>query len=355
MIPINKLVLIGMFSILFLSSCRDELTIDTDSTRGLTSNSKLTNLIKNTSLNDGSNDNILDKANCFNIELPVTVIVNGQEIIVNDDDDFDSIEDIFEEFDDDDDIVQFDFPITIVLSDFTELVINNESELNVFSDDCNGENESDDDIECIDFQFPINFSIFNTVTEEIDQIIINSDRELHDFIRDLDNDDVVNIEFPLSIFLWDGTVLSTNSLDELENVIENAKDDCDEDDDFDFDDDDCIDCSTDQLTILLTSCSDWFVDKLELNDTKLEDNYTGFTFNFFNDGTITVLDGGSNHSGTWNTSGTGLNIMVTIDIPTLPDFNANWNLHEIEERSGENKVDLRQNNDDRLRFESTCN
>ena len=352
---IQKIVLIGILSIFIFSSCRDELTIDTDSTKGLTTSSKLTELIKNTSLNDGSNDNIIDKANCFNIELPITVFVNGLEILVSSKDDFDKIESIFDEFDDDDDNLQIKFPIKIVLSDFTEIEIENENELNTFSADCNGENEMDDDIECIDFQFPIDFSIFNTVTEEISQITIKSNQELHDFIRDLDNDDVANIDFPINVVLSDGTIFSTNSLEELEDAIENAIDDCDEDDDFDFNDDDCIDCSPDQLAVLLTDCGNWFVDKLEINDNKLEDNYVGFTFNFFNDGTISVVDGGTNHPGTWTSSGSGLNIIVVIDIPTLPDFNANWNLHEIEDQPGEKKVDLRQNNDDRLRFESVCN
>jgi len=352
---IQKIVLIGILSIFIFSSCRDELTIDTDSTKGLTTSSKLTELIKNTSLNDGSNDNIIDKANCFNIELPITVFVNGLEILVSSEDDFDKIESIFDEFDDDDDNLQIEFPIKIVLSDFTEIEIENENELNTFSADCNGENEMDDDIECIDFQFPIDFSIFNTVTEEISQITIKSNQELHDFIKDLDNDDVANIDFPINVVLSDGTIFSTNSLKELEDAIENAIDDCDEDDDFDFNDDDCVDCSPDQLAVLLTGCSDWFVDKLEINDDKLEDNYIGFIFNFLSDGTITVLDGGTNHTGTWNSSGSGLNITVAIDIPTLPDFNANWNLHEIEDQPDEKKVDLRQNNDDRLRFESVCN
>jgi hypothetical protein len=321
----------------------------------LAANSIVANLMQRTASNDGSNDNIIDNSNCFDVQLPVTVIANGIEITVDSESDFDIIEDIFDEYDEDDNTIEIIFPITIILVDFTEVVINSISELNSYSVTCNGENESDDDIECIDFQFPINFSIFNTVTEEINQVTINSNKELHDFIRDLDNDDVANIDFPINVILSDGTIFSTNSLEELEDAIENAIDDCDEDDDFDFNDDDCIDCTPDQLAVLLTGCSDWFVDKLEINDNKLEDNYVGFSFNFFSDGTITVVEGGTNHSGTWTSSGSGLSITVTIDIPTLPDFNADWNLHEIEDQPGEKKVDLRQNNDDRLRFESVCN
>jgi len=354
MIQIKKIIALLVFSALLFSSCRVAETINIDESV-LEANSNVANLIQRTSLNDGSNDNIIDRANCFNVKLPVTVIANTTQITINSDSDFDIVEAIFDASDTDTDTLQIIFPITIVLSDFTEIFINNQSEFDAIANTCNGENEPDSDIECIDFQFPINISIFNTVTEQTDQIVINSNRELHDFIRDLDNDDIVNISFPVTVILSDGSVFSTNDLRELEDAIEDAQDICDEDDDFDFNDDDCVGCSTNQLETLLTGCTDWTVDKLELNNVKLEDNYIGFDFNFFNDGTIIVVDGGTNHSGTWSSSGMGQNITVVIDIPTLPDFNASWTLHEIEDFPGQKKVDLRQSNDDRLRFESPCN
>jgi len=356
MIRIKKLIALAIFSTLLLSSCRSELIIDSENTTdGLKADSEVAILMQKTSLNDGSNDNILDNANCFNIKLPVTVVVNGLQVTVNSENDYESVEDILDEFDDDDDIVEIVFPIQIRFNNFVTMQINNQSEFNGQRGNCNGENESDDDIECIDFQYPITATIYDTVTEQTDSVTINNDNELHDFLEDIDSDDVVNISFPISMILSDGTVVNIDSLNELEIAIENAEDDCDEDDDYDYDDDDCENCTPEELNMILADCTDWTVDKLELNDNDLEDNYTGFTFNFSNDGTLSVQDGNTNHSGTWSSSGTGVNIKVIINIPTLSDFNANWNLHEIEEEGNKKKVDLRQNNNDRLRFESICN
>jgi hypothetical protein len=92
---------------------------------------------------------------------------------------------------------------------------------------------------------------------------------------------------------------------------------------------------------------------LERNDQDLEDNYNGYEFNFASDGTLTALAGAALFSGTWETSGTGNNIAVVINIPNLSDFNVTWNLHEIQQDGNESDVDLR-NGDDRLRFESNC-
>ena len=165
-----KIALLFSFVLLVLStSCRTEETefIQAPPEETLVPNSVVASLMAQTTLNDGSNDNIIDNANCFNIQLPVTVIVNGTEIIVNSEDDYEDIEDIFEEFDDDSDALEIIFPITIVLSDFTEIVINNYTEFYNYSNTCNGENEYDDDIECLDFVYPISASIYNSNNEII--------------------------------------------------------------------------------------------------------------------------------------------------------------------------------------------
>ncbi len=354
---LKLLFFFSLCAIVLLTSCRTEEmeSIQPPEDETLAANSIIANLMQRTASNDGSNDNIIDSSNCFDVQLPVTVIANGIEITVDSESDFDIIEAIFDEFDEDEDIIEIIFPITIILVDFTEVVINNISELNSYSITCNGENENDDDIECIDFQYPITASIFNSNSELIDTVTIINDNELYDFIDDIDEADIVNIDFPITVILSDGTQITINSLSNLQSVIQNAENDCDEDDDNDWNDDDCDDCTTSQLESVLTSCSDWRVDKMERNDSSNdEDYYVGYLFNFLSDGTVNAVFNGTTFSGTWSATGSGNNIIVTINIPSLPDCNNNWLLHEIEvNNSGETKVDLRLG-DDRFRYESDC-
>ncbi|WAC01204.1 hypothetical protein N7U66_13825 [Lacinutrix neustonica] len=345
-----------LFSFVSFNACRTEEieVINPPQEQTLVANSTVATLMQRTATNDGSNDNIIDNSNCFNVQLPVTVFVNGLEITVDSTSNFDTIEAIFDELDDDDDTIVIQFPITIILADFTEVVINNSSEFDDFSDDCNDENEEDDDIECLDFQYPITASIYNANNELIETITINNDNELYNFIDDIDEEDVVTIQFPITVILSDGTTLTVNNLNELENTIDTFEDDCDEDDDYDYDDDDCNNCTDSQLTAILTDCSNWTVDKLERDDNDLEDIYNGYLFNFLTDGSITVTSSGTNFTGTWSASGTGNAIAVTVNVTGLIDFNDIRNLHEIDEEIGEVKFDLRLG-DDRLRFESDCN
>ncbi|WP_412559972.1 hypothetical protein [Winogradskyella sp. MIT101101] len=352
---LKPILVITIGVLLSFTSCRteDDVAIDPPTEDTIEANSTIANLMANVAINDGSFDNIIDNASCLSVQLPVTVTVNGIEVTVNDDDGYEDIEDIIDLFDDDVDSIEITYPITVILADYSTVIVNSDAELAALTVDCPGENEDDDDIECIDFQYPITASIYNENNDLINTITINNDNDMYDFIDDLDDFTAVTINFPITVVLADGNSLTINTVQELENAIENADDTCDEDDDNDFDDDDCDNCTTSELDMVFADCTEWTVDKLERNDNDLEDNYVGYVFEFNSDGTILVTQGANMFNGTWEADGSGNNIAVTINVTGLSDFNDTWNLHEIDQDPGEVKVDLRLG-DDRLRFESDC-
>ncbi len=351
-----KIFTILMLFSLVLTSCRKEesVLIEGPQDETLKANSAVANLLRRTATRDGSDDNIVDKANCFSVDFPFTVIVNGEPLTVTNEDDLDTIEDIFDEFDDDEDTLEINFPVTIILSDFSEEEINSVDEFEAFVDECEGENEYDDDIECIDIQYPVTASIFNANNELLDTVTISTDKELYEFLEDLDEEDIVEIDFPIIVILSDGTEISVSGLDSLEDIIEDAEDDCDEDDDYDYNDDDCDNCTTEGFADFITGCDGWYVKDLERNDMELTDQYSGYTFSFGSDGSITAETSTESFPGTWESTGSGNNISVTINFPDLSDFNAIWMLHEIEQEGDERQVDLRMDNDDELEFRSNC-
>lgn len=346
----NKILIILLISLTLFSCRKEEMEIIETPEEEVLANT-VANLLLRTATNDGSYDNILDGASCFNIKLPITVIANGIEVVIETRDDIQIVEDIFDEFTDDVDTLEFQFPITIVKSDYSEMVINSQAELNAAALQCGS--GDDDDIECIDIQYPITASIFNQNNELIETVVITSDEQLYNFLENIDSNTIVTFNFPITVLLFDGTSLTINNFQELEAAINDAADACDEDDNNDPNDDDCNNCTTQQLEDVLTGCSDWKVDKLERNDNDLEDVYVGYTFNFDTSGNISIDGAGSTFNGTWSATGSGNNISVEITVPAFPDFNDTWNLHEIEQQPGESKVDLRLG-DDRLRFESNC-
>jgi len=348
------LVVLNIFLLFF--SCREEETIRIQAPENevLVANSLIADLILKTTSNDGSKDNILDKSNCFNIKLPITVTANGKVVIVNSEDDYKIIEYIFDDSDDDIDTLVFTYPLTVTLNDFTEVAINNNSELVNYSNNCNGPNEADDDIECLDFTYPITASLYNSNNEITKVITMTNDDELYKFISNIESLGFVTISFPITVTLLDGMVITINNLTELESTIETHNNNCDEDDDYDYNDDDCNDCNIEQLASILTSCSDWVVDKLKRDGNNLDDFYDGYTFNFFSDGTVTSFWGNKSATGTWVASGEGNNLIVTINIPGLDNCNNNWTLQEISEYT-ETRINFNVGDNDRLRYTKGCN
>ena len=153
-----KPILLLVLSVIFtLTSCRteDDLAIDPPADETIEANSTIANLMSRTASNDGSYDNIIDNASCLSVQLPATVTVNGIELLINDDDGYQDIEDIIDLFDDDVDSIVISYPITVILVDFSTVVINSDSELAALAVNCVGDNENDDDIECIDFQLSL--------------------------------------------------------------------------------------------------------------------------------------------------------------------------------------------------------
>ncbi|PTM07159.1 MAG: hypothetical protein DA407_10750, partial [Bacteroidetes bacterium] len=186
---------------LIFTSCRTEETefVQAPEDETLAANSSIASLMQRTASNDGSIDNIVDRANCFDLAFPFMIIVNGAQITVTSQEDYAIIECVFEESEDDNDSLEIVFPVTIILADFTEISIANTNELNNYINTCNGENEEDDDIECLDFQYPIIASVFNSNNELLDTINIENDNELYQFIENIGENDIVTIEFPITV------------------------------------------------------------------------------------------------------------------------------------------------------------
>lgn len=348
--------LLTLLTVLFASSCRqeeDSVFVGEDP-RALQANSALATLLQQTSLFDGSDDNILDMASCISLKLPVSATVNGVSVTIDSVEDYQVVEALFDDLDDDIDSIVFQFPLTVIRSDFSEVTVADISALEALAQTCGGENQPDDDLECADIVYPVSASIFNPDQELIDVELLEDDKDLYDLIEDLNEGKIIaTLQFPISVRLSDGSLESAGSLEQLEAILQSAAGTCDEDDDNDYNDDDCDTCTTQSLADVLTGCTAWIVDKLEVNDTDLEDNYADYQFQFNADGSLVATSGAGSDSGTWSASGTGNDIQVTMNIPTLPDFSAVWTLHEIQTVS-ELNVDLRQANGDRLRFEGAC-
>ncbi|MBU2995774.1 hypothetical protein KO500_04985 [Cellulophaga baltica] len=355
---INILLLtIILFIILLMCSCRSEESIYEGTTPEdrLVVGSNVSNLLLQIAMNDGSKDNIIDGASCISVELPVTVIVNDTQLDLLSIDDFDFVEDIFNQDSEDEDTLEIVYPITIIFSDFTKTVVPNAEDMEMHVSNCGEENEVDLDIECVDIVYPIVISTFNTITTLISSNTIEEDEELYDFISYLDANELASVYFPVSFFLYDGSVVEVTNIEELEIVIETSKDSCDEEDNNDIVEPDCTTCDTNDLIDIWSSCDTWEVDKMYVYGSNIKDNYSDYSFNFLSDGSIVVISDSQTYFGTWESSGVGILMFLEIEIIDLPDFNYMWTVLEITDYKNDykNKIELL-NGLRSLRFKEEC-
>jgi len=271
-----------------LFSCQEESQelIETSDQEQIAGNSALASLLTGTASNSGSSDNFLDNSSCFTIELPVTISIGDTVITISDEDDLDDLEDLIEDFFDGEADIEFQFPITIVFGDYSEVVIENEDQLDEFIDSCDIDDD-EDIIECIDFQYPISFSIFNSAFDIIDTVVIQNDEQLYNFLDDLENDDnvvIASLNYPVTLVYTNGDTVEVNSNQELAEVLEAVGDDCDEEyPEF---------CDSDEVYNALVACP-W---ELDSDNSDFEDLYLVFSEN---ESVEVSSEGGLSGSGNW--------------------------------------------------------
>ncbi len=310
----KSLLILTFFALLTLTSCENEIVdINLNNQDTIAPNSSLANLMLQASANDGSVDDILDNANCLSVNLPVTISINGLQLTINTLDDLELIEAIYNEYEGDDDVLDFLFPITITLNDYTQFVINNQDELETFINECN---EVDEVIECIDFQYPISFSIYNANFQVTDTVVIESDQALHEFLQGLENSNngavLASLNFPVTMVYANGETLEVSNNQELEAAINAAEDDCDGSND----------CTEEQVDMYLQECY-WRI--VAFNG---DDNFIQYEFHFNDNGNLQIIDGVTTVAigGNWSTSQSNQGVVVTLSELTAfsQDLGGDW-------------------------------
>jgi len=304
----------------------------------ITPNSVVADLVERTSLKDGSVDNVLDHASCISLVLPVMVRIEEEEIMVSTYDDLKMIEDLLQEEDHE---IELIYPVKAILADYTEVMVNDEDELEDLGDDCRVSGE-DDDIECADFKYPVTLSVYDTENQLSEVITVSSDQELYELFEYFDDDKICSFKFPITVVLAGGEEVIIQNNDELETILEDAVDKCDEEDDH-YENhsglDDHTGIENPDLSAVLSE-GIWVVAEYQHADRDETGNYQEYEWTFNSEGQVTVSDGAGEFTGTWSSitdSGTLYLVFDFGETAPLAEFNEDW---EILEYSHE-KFDLK--------------
>ncbi|KAA1245762.1 hypothetical protein [Aquimarina sp. RZ0] len=210
-----------LFFSIVLMSCQEEERelIDPTIDDAIPIDSRLANIMKNVVTHDGSFDDIIDKGNCYSINLPYTIHVNEQEKIISQLEDYNQLSLS--------DHILIEFPITITRHDYEELFIENQQQLDRLAATCL---TTDDDIECVDFVYPFRFVTFNPDTNIFNTVEAIHDTQVFGFMEDLEDNTVVAIKYPIQLLVYNNQNMdATHNEELLATILEFAKS-CDEND-----------------------------------------------------------------------------------------------------------------------------
>lgn len=335
-------------AVLFMGACQEEFEVVDDGSEEetLAADSSTASLIINTAANDGSFDNIVDGASCFAVNFPYTVEVNGLEITIDSIEDLRLIEEIFDSIDVDDDILEIIFPITITLADYSQIVVENAEQLRELAAECI-EGGDDADIECIDFVYPLTFFTFDLDNQQTGTVVVNNDEELRRFLDEREDNDLISLEYPVSLIKADGTTVTVNSNAELAMALEAAREECDEDDDDDYNDDDF---DEERLNNYLVECP-WEIRDVRRFGVAQTEQYPGWLMNFMEDGVVKVITpNGGLLEGEWETDQTDDGVLLSLEFDEPNDFELNWLVYEIDD----NRIKFYSDNDNRIILKRRC-
>lgn len=314
-----KPILMSILLILALVSCQKEFVDirEPDKSVTITADDPVADLILKVVLKDGSYDNIIDRCSEISIKFPYSILIEDQTYTIDSQEDIDIIKlDHFFERDD----IEIVYPITISYRDYSEETLTNEDELDEIQELYNTE-LSDDDIECLDFIYPIEIALYNAVKQITDVVTVDNDAEMHNIFEDID-ELFVEISYPIELELLSGEKISVVNNFQLEDEISQIIDSCDEEDEVEFSEED-------YPYVDLLARGEWSVSFYA--DTSNETSvFSGYTFNFSSDFTVQANTMAVTISGLWELDVTTDLTILEIDFDTeethLAWLNDEWKI-----------------------------
>lgn len=212
---------IALMAILGFTSCQSEVNeVQGENPNTNAANSTTSNNLKRTSMYDGSFDDFIDGASCSSILLPATAKVNGIQVSLLSQVDYQQVISILGQFNNDEDSVVLQFPLRVKTSNYTEVTVNNQTEYNAILNACSSaESSGQGAITSLNINFPITILTYNVSLQQTGSVVITSEQQLYTYMNKVSSTELFAVNYPITVKLIDGTETKVNSDAELQSNI----------------------------------------------------------------------------------------------------------------------------------------
>ncbi|HEY0091359.1 MAG TPA: hypothetical protein VGB43_02640, partial [Flavobacterium sp.] len=206
--PMIKRLFLLFLGTLFIAACQQEEKDVAPSSFP----ESLRSLLMRVSQYPTSMDNVIDNTSCFGIKLPVSLVVNDQQLTIYSEAGYSSVLVIFNQSASDDDYVNLIFPLTIILKDFEEIVVESQQELDAIISNCEEDNGVSE-IRCVNINYPLIFTTYSSNVQLAGTMSINNDAELYNYLNNGAEDYFMDVIYPVTLTngLGQTTVVDSNA------------------------------------------------------------------------------------------------------------------------------------------------
>jgi hypothetical protein len=218
---LKRITGIALMAILGFTSCQSEVDdVQGENPNTNAANSTTANNLKRTSMYDGSFDDFIDGASCSSILLPATAKVNGIQVSLLSQLDYQQVITILGQFNNDQDSVVLQFPLRVRTSNYTEVTANNQSEYNAILNACSAAEASGQGaITSLNINFPITILTYNVSLQQTGNVVFTSEMKLFTYMTNISSTELFSVNYPITVTMIGGTESTVNSDAELQSNI----------------------------------------------------------------------------------------------------------------------------------------
>lgn len=203
--------------LLLLSGCYQDDSELVQSRNAAHRTSEISHVLRSLSAHYAEFDDLVDNSPCFSINFPYQISINSNLTTISQNSDLINLET--------EQNIEIVYPVNITFYNYEEHQAYNQTGFNLIKNTC----AQDFDIlfnSCLNIQYPITFREFNEVTESFDTYHLHSDRDVFIHLNTMHENDVYEINYPVTLTNANGNTLEVNSNPEFINIFYSALQDC---------------------------------------------------------------------------------------------------------------------------------
>ncbi len=224
---------------------------------------------------------------------------------------------------------------------FTEVssadLISGDSNLYFLLNKVVSDDQATSDITCIDFVYSFIVVIYDENLEILSSQTVSNDSEFYNMLQSTADDQFINVSFPITSSLQDGSTFEINNKNELEQSI--------------------ADCKAEEEEQLLTECTNLLTDcvwEVALPDTDNINTYVDSVFRNNSDGPTTYFYRGEIYNGTWIVYFIEDELHININLQGEDDVQMDWNFDWKTEILGANTMQIVSSDDREFILSKEC-